>query len=172
MKTVYLAGTISPAPEHLEWRKRVKEWAVEGECWGSVRCLTVDPCDRNNMRNVTADGLHDTTMPDSLFVRADVADIERADVVMVVYWKARPGLQCVGESASGEKWEWEENAAGLRRQSIGTWAEFGMAAYLGKPIVVVSDDPSVVEHPFVRTLAAGIYSTLEEGLKALEVLVR
>lgn len=165
MKIVYLGGTITPAPEHMEWRKRVKEWAC-GQYYDPIlkclvvspyptRCLVIDPTDRNDMANVSKDGLHDHTMPDSLFVRADIADIERCDVLMVVYWKGR-----------------HENREGLRRQSIGTWMEMGIAAYLHKPIIVVTDDPQVFDYPFVTTFAAGRYNTIEEALKALEVLVR
>jgi hypothetical protein len=163
-----VAGTITPAAEHLEWRKRVKEWARDNpaNAWFD-RCLVIDPTDRNDMRNVTKDGLHDTTMPDSLFVQADIADVQRADVVVCVYWKAStPAIYCLED---GQRYLTRVTE---RRQSIGTWCEFMVAAYLHKPIIVVTDDPSVSEHPFVKVYASAVHSTIGKGLEALEVLVK
>lgn len=169
MKSVYLGGTISPSPEHLEWRERVKRWANFPSLFrpGVIiysRCEIIDPLEHQNPKHFTTDGLHDSTTPDSLFVRADIADIQRADIVMCVYWNAPVDMRehpfgVVAPSAS------------YRRQSIGTWAEFGIAAYLHKPIIVVSDDNAVLDHPFVKVFAAAKVATIDAAIMALEKLI-
>ena len=186
VKSVYLGGTISPAFEHNAWREKVKEWAFRRVYFnpqypeiGSVRgepfCLVIDPTDRNDMRNVSADGLHDCSMPDALFVDADIADIERCDVLMVVYWRGRAAnLACPHCFISNRPSVLDSpcDAHMKRRQSIGTWGEMLLAYYLHKPIIVVTDDPDVAGHPFTLRCASAIESTIEGALKRLEVLVR
>jgi len=180
VKSVYLGGTISPAFEHNAWREKVKEWAHSAckyaprECLGCEPVNVIDPTDRNDMRNVSEDGLHDCSMPDALFVDADIADIERCDVLMVVYWAGGASLTCphcrIFNRAGVDDLPCEAHRR--RRQSIGTWGEMLLAYYLHKPIVVVTDDPSVREHPFTLRCASAIEETIEGALKRLEVLVR
>ena len=57
------------------------------------------------------------------------------------------------------------------RQSVGTWAEWGMAHELNKPLIMVSDLPEVVGHPFIYKWATRLCSELEEGLEYMRFLL-
>ena len=52
--------------------------------------------------------------------------------------------------------------------SIGTWCEMERAHNQGKPIVVFSQDPRVVHHPWVLDYAARIFPTAEEAVAYIE----
>lgn len=139
---VYLAGTISPKPEHLEWRQQAARF-IEAR----LPHEALSPLRFQNPADFTGDGLHDASCPDSMFVANDIADLKRSDVVLLVFWK------------------------GATRQSIGTWAEFGIAALLHKPVIVVTDDPAVSGHPFIRRFAAVVVPTVDQGLDWLDKIL-
>lgn len=101
--------------------------------------VILDPLRYQDPLHFTDGGLHDAKVPDSFFVSADVLEIRRADILFVVFWKQA-------------------------RQSVGTFMEMGMAAAAGKPIILVTDDPQVADHPFVGRYAAVVCSTVEEGI--------
>ncbi len=135
---VYLAGTISKDPKHLEWRKEIErtlDWTVHD---------VVSPLRFQDPTQFTEGGLHDKSIPDSFFVATDMHDVRRCDIVFLVFWRN-----------SG-------------RQSVGTWAEFGIAADHNKVIIVVTDDPDVADHPFILRRAAVVVSTIEVGMSYLK----
>lgn len=126
MRSIYLAGTITPDKSHTKWRDFIRlDFSRAGiEVLDPTRWGTGDPA---------------TSAPASVFVDADIDDLVRADVVLAVYRK------------------------GLPRQSVGTWCEVGIAGYLNKPIVVVTDDPEVAKHPFIVKFASIIVDNVDEG---------
>lgn len=140
MKVVYLCGSIGTAniDDHLTWRKRV---ATEFEPY--MQFDIRDPLRYQNPASFTHGGLHDANVPDSFFVAMDVADVKKADVLFVVFWQQQ-------------------------RQSVGTFMEMGMAALLGKLIILVTDDPQVADHPFVHRYASVVCKTVEEGIAWLK----
>ena len=54
---------------------------------------------------------------------------------------------------------------------IGTLAELGIGIALHKLLIVVADNPTVTEHPFVKGAATRILPTLDDGLEYLQGLM-
>ncbi len=54
-----------------------------------------------------------------------------------------------------------------RKPSYGTIIELGWAHMLGKPTVVVSDDPAVLGHPVIGSCAGWLLDDLDEGLEVV-----
>lgn len=152
--TVYLCGTITRDPKFLNWRREAEE---KLEAWG-IRSLS--PVRGKNPDDWKANGL-DTDKPripgggyarpviysNGGFVPRDKYDVKRCDAVLLAFWEAPD------------------------RQSIGTWWEAGWASAWDKPIVVCSQLPEVVEHPFVWRQVARICPTLDEGIEYLAFLL-
>lgn len=82
------------------------------------------------------------------FVPRDLRDIRRADAVLLHF------------------------ADPPKRQSIGTWTEFGIAVERRIPIVVSSEIVTVVSHPFVYRLAAKVCPTLQQACDYLGFLLK
>ena len=51
--------------------------------------------------------------------------------------------------------------------SLGTIIEMAWADMAGKPVVLVSDDPILLEHPVVNAVAGWIVPTLDDGLELI-----
>ena len=51
-----------------------------------------------------------------------------------------------------------------RKPSYGTIIEMGWAHMLGKPVVLVTDDPALREHPVVQACAGWVLDNLDDGL--------
>lgn len=122
-----------------------------------------------NPATFTRGGLGDSSTPSSFFWKVDKGDLARADVLVLVYW--RGGVEhycreipCCKEGVACP-------AHGRRRQSVGTWAEFGLAIMRGIPIIVVTDDPDVRDHPAIQQEAAIVVETVEEAWGWLEKLL-
>jgi len=141
---VYLSGTITPAKEHLAWRKEVTR---------KLRALGIsvlDPIRGKQPADWIPSGLDAKTPTTYLhggFVARDWRDVNRADAVLLVFQSAP------------------------LRQSIGTWTEYGWATWQGIPVVVCSTIPEVIEHPFVYRLAARVCRTLDEAIAYLAFLL-
>jgi len=121
---VYLSGSITPNPEHNQWR------GIFHEQLGMVNGFSVfDPMRGKDVRDLDAKG-YTSKIPASLFTERDRGDISRADVMVVVFRK------------------------GLPRQSIGTWWECGWANALEIPIILLTDDRDVFNHPFMQKWTA------------------
>lgn len=52
--------------------------------------------------------------------------------------------------------------------STGTFIELGWADALGKPLIVVSDNPAIVNHPVVAGVADWLVPTLEDAIKVIK----
>jgi len=137
---VYLSGTISADPKTHRWRREAARLLASHMC--------ISPMRGKDPAKISASGL-ESDVPVSLFVRRDLADIRGCDVLLLYF----PRDICPNG-----------------RQSIGTWAELGVAIERRMPIVVVSDDPSVTQHPFLKIYAAAIVGTLKEAVKVIDWL--
>lgn len=140
---VYLCGTITQDPKHLEWRKQATAMLAD------YGIDTLSPVRGKNPNDWRKDGLDSTNTPYASggFVARDKRDVARCDAVLLAFWEP------------------------LDRQSIGTWWEAGWASEMGKPIVVCSELPEVVEHPFVWRQAAKICPTLDDAVEYLVFLL-
>lgn len=134
---VYLCGSISDQQKHIAWRQQ-----AERELRSLVPTTgfhVLNPLRYQDPVNFSQDGLHDSTVSDSFMADVDMMDVARADVLLVVFWKQE-------------------------RQSVGTWMEMGAAAVARKPIVLVTNDPLVADHPFIHRFASVVCKTVEEGI--------
>ena len=146
---VYLCGTITKEPRHLEWREDAEEYlALHG-----IGVLSpVRNKDPEDWTEGGLDGRVGAVYAGGAFVERDERDLKICDAVLLYF----PAHACP------------------TRQSIGTWAEFGLAALaggLGKPVVVVTDLPEVARHPFIYRRAAKITSSFDEALEYLVFLL-
>jgi nucleoside 2-deoxyribosyltransferase len=138
---VYLAGTITKDPRTHAWRGVAQEQlALRGH-------KGLSPLRKKDISSFSADGLKSSNPP-SLFVERDEEDIKKSDMILVYTL----GIET------------------LERQSIGTWAELGLARAYRKPIIVVADHPMVKDYPFVVKWAAKVVPTLEEALDLVDWL--
>lgn len=144
MFKLYLGGTITAKTEHLSWRDEVRKIFNNGRMPWRPPIQIVDPLRMQDPANFTKDGLHDAATPDGFFVAVDIDNVKHSDAVMLVYWQ-------------------HDEYPGYRRQSIGTWAELGIAIDNHIPVIVVSDDPKVLDHPFVKCRAAIAVRTVKEA---------
>lgn len=143
---VYLAGTINKEPWTQGWRNLLA---------GSIRAAGHEPLNPMRYQNpatFTRDGLGDASTPNSFFWKVDMGDLARADIVVVHYRQASGG--------------------GYRRQSCGTWGELAIAAWERKPIIVITDDPDVRDHPMIQQSAAIVVETVEQAWTWLEKILR
>ena len=137
---VYLSGSITPDPKHNTWR------AAFHEQFSIIHGYTVlDPMRFKDVADLDAKG-YTSKVPGSLFVERDYCDIQKSDVVVIVFRR------------------------GLTRQSIGTWAEFGWCIVWRKPVIIMTDDPSVWEHPFVKKWAALVTNDPKQVIDAVRFL--
>lgn len=154
---VYLAGTITPEERHLEWRRTLcRLLAHEGHAG-------VSPLRYQNKATFVGDGLHDSNVPDKFFVNADIADVLRSDLMILVYWRDNRAGTDVSTRGGILLPPPFDPSKHYRRQSIGTWCEFMLAVSNDIPVIVVTDDPDVFDHPFIKVKAAYICTRVDEG---------
>jgi len=140
---VYLAGTITQDPKHFRWREQVADALALDEIG------TLNPTRGQKPSDWRSDGLdstQSTPYDDGGFVTRDLRDIDRCDAVLLSFAEAPD------------------------RQSIGTWFEFGYAVKAGKPVIVVSTLPEVVQHPFIYKQADRIVATFGMAQEYLQFL--
>ena len=146
VRLVYLCGTITPDPKHLDWRKDAEEYF---RIHGIGVLSPVRGKDPSNWHKDGLEGNDDQVYSHGGFVARDERDILRSDCILLYFSAAaKPG-----------------------RQSIGTWAEMGYAKSEGIPIVVASDMPEVFGHPFVYRWATRVCPTLDEAMKYVRFLL-
>jgi len=139
---VYLAGTISTDPRTHTWRAALAERIrLAGH-------IPLNPMRYQNPATFTREGLGDTSTPSSFFWKTDKGDLARADVFIGVYWRDEVT---------------PTNRKGHRRQSIGTWIELGIALTRSLPIIIVTDDQDVRDHPAIQQEAAIVVESVEEA---------
>ncbi len=86
----------------------------------------------------------------------NVFDVRSCDLTLA-YLPLRGEVMTIAER------EWRDTL-----QSYGTMGELGGAHFLGKPTILVSDDPYVLAHPVLTAFAGWSLPTLDD---ALEVIV-
>jgi nucleoside 2-deoxyribosyltransferase len=59
-----------------------------------------------------------------------------------------------------------------RRVSVGTVIEIGWAHAMGKPVILVTDDPALAGHPLVNFCSAWLLASLDEAIELLVGLLR
>ena len=143
--TVYLCGTITPDPKHLEWRETAE---------ASLERLGIDvisPIRGKDPSDWTRDGEESNTSTiydKGGFYARDRRDVQRCDAILLAFpsWMAP------------------------ERQSIGTWKELGWADAWDIPVVVWTDMDEIAKHPFVWKQAARICPTFNEAIEYLAFL--
>lgn len=141
--SVYLAGPINGVilEEALEWRNEVRQILAE------IGVSVYDPMAGkekvvpsgaviNDTRNDPNHPLHYILKPDALFHR-DTMNIRDSKFMLVNL----------------------NNPTG----SIGTPWEMGFAYGLGKTVIVVTQDPAIVNHPFV-SMSSVVFDDMEDAL--------
>ena len=137
---VYLAGTIVKDKQTAEWRT-VAETTLR-----RLNISTRNPLRGKKPESISKDGLT-SNIQGALFVARDLMDLRKSDVLLLVWLK---GI--------------------TQRQSIGTWCEMGIAMELGIPIIIVTDDPLAVDHPFVQEAATLVTGSLSEAINQIKWL--
>jgi len=132
---IYLAGTISEDERTFQWRKDATALLE------MYSIEAIDPMRNVDLGSLANEGLC-ANIPQETYFARDLSDISRccAMIVNLLY------------------------ADSINRPSIGTYFEIGYAYAYGIPVVVISDDPSTISHPFIRLPAMGIVETLEEAI--------
>ena len=143
-KYIYLAGPIAGLTEEeaTEWRAEVRENLPHGII--GISPLRCEPLKEGMV--YTDDGATDEMWSDPRAINAkNWLDTESADLVLAYLPK-------------------EMND---RRPSIGTIIEIGWAIGLKKPLIVVSDDKQVMEHPLIECNAAWRLDNLEDAVEVI-----
>ncbi len=147
---VYLAGPIAGCSykEATDWREAVVQDFAPGiigispmrlkEWCARVREIT----DVDQYREITDEAEYLITGEGHAIGTRDFFDVGHADMV----------LAYLPETLNS------------RRPSWGTSIEIGWASAQRVPVVLVTDDPSLVKHPLVRTHVGWIVPTLELGV--------
>lgn len=139
--TVYLSGTITSDVRTQLWRTEAEKMLAE------VGIQTLSPMRDKDPASLDRLGFR-SNMASKLFVKRDKVDVEFCDAMLIYF----PEGICP------------------ERQSIGTWTELGWADAAGKPIILVSDDPRIIAHPFVKELVTAVCGTLSEACEILKIL--
>ena len=136
---IYLAGMISgnKIKECAEWRKKVREHYMM-QSWDIV---WLDPLNGKEFAEITADGLKSDVPAEAIFDR-DLLSVKEADLLIV-------NLETFGET----------------RAPLGTICELAWAGLLRKPIVLITKDKSIIEHPFVKRMASWVVPDIDTMLK-------
>ena len=143
-KFVYLAGPIAGLTEHeaTEWRLEVRDllpYNVIG-----ISPLRCEPLEAGKV--YTDPGATDKIWSDPRAINAkNWLDTESADLVLAYLPK-------------------EMND---RRPSIGTIIEIGWSIGLKKPLIVVSDDKQIMEHPLIECNAAWRLDELDDAVEVI-----
>jgi nucleoside 2-deoxyribosyltransferase len=143
-KYIYLAGPIAGLTEEeaTTWRNDVDLMLPDNIVGISpLRCEPLRPG-----MVYTDDGATDKMWSDPRAINAkNWLDTESADLVLAYLPK-------------------EMND---RRPSIGTIIEIGWSIGLKKPLIVVSDDEQIMDHPLIECNAAWRFKTLDEAIEVI-----
>ena len=143
-KYIYLAGPIAGCTqeEATEWREYICTFFPHGIV--GISPLRCEPLKEG--MTYTQEGATDKMWSDPRAINAkNWLDTESADLVLAYLPK-------------------EMND---RRPSIGTIIEIGWAIGLKKPLIVVSDDKQVMEHPLIECNAAWRLDNLEDAVEVI-----
>lgn len=143
-KYIYLAGPIAGLTEDeaTTWRKDVDLMLPDNII--GISPLRCEPIEKG--MTYTAPGAVDKMWSDSRAINTkNWLDTESADLVLAYLPK-------------------EMND---RRPSIGTIIEIGWSIGLRKPLIVVSDDKQIMEHPLIKCNAAWRLTELDDAVEVI-----
>lgn len=143
-KTVYLAGSITGMKygEANDWRNEAIERLAKSGIIG-VSPLRCEPLRGDTYTPTSADPKFGTARA---IASKNMMDVKTCDLTL-----------CYMPVALNENWP-----------SVGTILELGWAHALGKPTILVTDHPRLVDHPVVQVNAGWILGTLEEAYEVIE----
>lgn len=121
-------------PIYLDDKEATEGWRKQARKFFEYACVSVIDPCRSK---ATYDSKY-FTVNEILF--RDLKDVDVADVILVNFLLKEDKLP------------------------IGTVAEIMYAWTKQKPVVIVSRDPRIVEHPWIRALSVKIFSTLDEAM--------
>lgn len=141
MKTVYLAGPIGgcDVAEANDWRDDAERILDDVDIRG-ISPLRCEPIHGERYTNHNADPKFGTMRA---IGSKNVFDVRHCDLTLVYLPR-------------------ELNE---RKPSYGSIIELAWAHILGKPTILVTDDPALIEHPVVNACADWVLGTLDEGLE-------
>ena len=136
---VYLAGFMSN--EYLEetmgWRRKIREqYSMKG--WPIT---WLDPYNGKEVNTIRDNGLKSDISPHAILHR-DYLSVSQADIIVA-----------------------NLNTFGSTRTPTGTLCEIAWAWQMRKPIILITDDPQYINHPFTSYFASAIYPTVEAMLE-------
>ena len=136
---IYLAGFISgnKLKECIEWRRKI----VSHYLMRAWNIIWLDPMNGHAIGSITPEGFK-SDIPGNAFVDRDIKCVEECDLVIA-------NLNTFGES----------------RTPTGTICEIAITGYLGKPLIVITDDINYYEHPWIKDFASMIVSSIDELLE-------
>jgi len=137
--SVYLAGFMSEKKlkETTEWRLRVRDFYVR-KGWPIV---FLDPWNGKEVATVTDNGLK-SSVPGKALVDRDYSSVKTSDIVIA-------NLDTFGEE----------------RPPVGTLSEIVWAWTLKKPVILISNVPHYVYHPFLKEFSSWIVDSVDTLLK-------
>lgn len=141
--TVYLAGPIGGCSkgEANDWRGFASDYLDRYDLLG-ISPLRCEPLIGKRYTNESADPKFGTARA---IGSKNIYDVRRCDMTLVYLPR-------------------ELNE---RKPSYGSVIELAWAHMLGKPTVLVTDDPALREHPVVNACAGWVLDDLEEGLELI-----
>lgn len=139
---IYLAGYIagSVIDECTSWRKKIRE---HYDTWpgGRYPISCMDPLNGERFSEISSDG-NKGVIPSHAIVHKDYRCVELADLVIA-----------------------NLNTFGQDRPMIGTFFELAWAYDKRKPIVLITDNESYINHPFLAYAASWIVSDVDTLLE-------
>jgi len=139
---IYLAGYISKekALECMEWRARIKNFYNMKPKWhGAIEF--VDPMNGESVASLGKEGLT-SSFPPHAIVHRDRSSVKEADLIIA-----------------------NVNTFGEERAPIGTICEMAWAFLYEKPIIMITEDPRYIHHPFTSYFSSAIVKSVDELLK-------
>lgn len=139
--TVYLAGPIGGCDklEANEWRHVAETYLWQFGIRG-ISPLRCEPLVGARYTNANPDPKFGTARA---IASKNLADVRMCDITLVYL----------------------PRVLNERKPSYGSICEIAWAHALGKPTILVSDDPAIVEHPVIQANAGWIVDNLHDGLE-------
>lgn len=140
---VYLAGPILHCTEFEanDWRGRVDR-VLRRQTDGLIRGISPLRCEPIHGETYVANYPDEKFGSSRAIMNKNMFDVKNCDMVLAYLPKPPDG----------------------RQQSWGTLMEIGWARAFDKPVVLVTDDPKVVEHPVLNACAGWVLPHLDDGL--------
>jgi len=138
---IYLAGFINgnKIEECVSWRRNIREF-YNNYKGAKYPIEWLDPCNGYELANIDAQGLT-SNLPANMIVDKDFLSVNNSDLVIA-----------------------NMNTFGEERPPIGTICEITWAKFLRKPVIMISDNPLYINHPFLKDFTSVIVPTVEELL--------